>query len=305
MSADAAVVARHVTKRFGATAAVDGLDLIVTRGTVLGLVGRNGAGKTTTLSMLASLLRPTSGELKILGRDPARDPRGIRARLGYLPDVTGGVPGVTVTEDLAFHAAARGVPVDQVRRRTDALLHALELENRRESELTDLSRGLAQRVGLARALVADPELLILDEPASGLDPDARIVLRRMIVALRRRGTTIVVSSHVLSDLERVCDEVAIIDAGRLMASGPPRNLVADLGRRPRRMVARLATGAERTFTVADDAAAARLLRRLVSEESRPVVSFRPVEDDLESLFVALTQGDGTVDDEAAEDARDG
>lgn len=305
MSADAAVVARHVTKRFGATAAVDGLDLIVTRGTVLGLVGRNGAGKTTTLSMLASLLRPTSGELKILGRDPARDPRGIRARLGYLPDVTGGVPGVTVTEDLAFHAAARGVPVDQVRRRTDALLHALELENRRESELTDLSRGLAQRVGLARALVADPELLILDEPASGLDPDARIVLRRMIVALRRRGTTIVVSSHVLSDLERVCDEVAIIDAGRLMASGPPRNLVADLGRRPRRMVARLATGAERTFTVADDAAAARLLRRLVSEESRPVVSFRPVEDDLESLFVALTQGDGTVDDDAAEDVRDG
>lgn len=305
MSADAAVVARHVTKRFGATAAVDGLDLIVTRGTVLGLVGRNGAGKTTTLSMLASLLRPTSGELKILGRDPARDPRGIRARLGYLPDVTGGVPGVTVTEDLAFHAAARGVPVDQVRRRTDALLHALELENRRESELTDLSRGLAQRVGLARALVADPELLILDEPASGLDPDARIVLRRTIVALRRRGTTIVVSSHVLSDLERVCDEVAIIDAGRLMASGPPRNLVADLGRRPRRMVARLATGAERTFTVADDAAAARLLRRLVSEESRPVVSFRPVEDDLESLFVALTQGDGTVDDEAAEDVRDG
>ncbi len=305
MSADAAVVARHVTKRFGATAAVDGLDLIVTRGTVLGLVGRNGAGKTTTLSMLASLLRPTSGELKILGRDPARDPRGIRARLGYLPDVTGGVPGVTVTEDLAFHAAARGVPVDQVRRRTDALLHALELENRRESQLTDLSRGLAQRVGLARALVADPELLILDEPASGLDPDARIVLRRMIVALRRRGTTIVVSSHVLSDLERVCDEVAIIDAGRLMASGPPRNLVADLGRRPRRMVARLATGAERTFTVADDAAAARLLRRLVSEESRPVVSFRPVEDDLESLFVALTQGDGTVDDEADEAARDG
>jgi ABC-2 type transport system ATP-binding protein len=282
------VSVRGLTKRYGSLFAVRDLDLDVPRGATYGLIGPNGAGKTTTMAVLASLLLPTAGVVRVAGLDPASDPAGVRAKVGYMPDVLGVYDSTTVEEYLQFFAGAYRVPRRQWPGLLGGLLELVDLTTKRDAEVNSLSRGMKQRLSLARALVHDPDLLILDEPASGLDPRARIDLRTLLVTLREMGKTVLISSHILPELQEVCTDVAIIEAGRLLAAGPPRDILDRLGG-GRSIVVTLASGEERRFTVADDTEQAQLLRNLVAE-GLDILEFRHDGGDLEDLFMAITKG---------------
>ena len=286
--AEPVVSCRGLTKRYGPLFAVRDLDLDVPKGATYGLIGPNGAGKTTTMSVIASLLRPTAGSVRVAGSDPARDPRTVRRRLGYMPDVLGVYDSTTVAEYLEFFAGAYRVPRKQWPALLDGLLELVDLTGKRDAQVNSLSRGMKQRLSLARALVHDPDVLVLDEPASGLDPRARVDLRTLLLTLRDMGKTVLISSHILPELQEVCTDVAIMEGGRLLAAGPPRDILERLGG-ARRVVARLVGGEERTYTVADDVEQARVLRDLL-DEGVEVLEFRQDGGDLEDLFLAITKG---------------
>jgi ABC-2 type transport system ATP-binding protein len=286
---DAAVSIRGLTKRYGDVRAVDQIDLEVPRGSLFALIGPNGAGKTTTFSVLATLLKPTSGTVDVMGEDPTRRPRQVRRRMGYMPDLLGVYDNVRVQEYLEFFAATYRIPRRQWPGLIDGLLELVELTTKRTAMVNSLSRGMKQRLSLARALVHDPELLILDEPASGLDPRARVELRELLLELRAMGKTILISSHILAELEELCTEVAIMEAGRVLTSGPPPDILNGL-EGARRIRVTFAGGATEDFTVADEAEQRALLQRLVSSEDRAVVEFSRVGGGLEDLFLSITQG---------------
>jgi ABC-2 type transport system ATP-binding protein len=294
-----AIWTRDLTKRYGDVVAVDQLSLDVAPGTVFGLIGPNGAGKTTTFAMLASLLKPTSGDLRVLGIDPRKDPYALRPRLGYVPDVLGLYDSTRVEEYLRFFASAYDLPRKAWKGEIDRVLELADLADRRRSMVNALSRGMKQRLSLGRALLHDPDLLILDEPASGLDPRARVELRQLLERLRSQGKTIVISSHILAELEDLCDEVAILQRGRLLADGPPREILAKLGG-SRAIRVRLEGGATRTITVNSEEHQRDLLRRLV-EAGLPVVEFVHADAGLEALFLRLT---ADPDDEVEEEPND-
>ncbi|MGI9596336.1 MAG: ABC transporter ATP-binding protein, partial [Acidimicrobiales bacterium] len=198
---DASIAATGLTKRYGPLHAVNDIDFYVPRGSVYGLIGPNGAGKSTLMSMAASLLLPSAGSIRVEGHDPITEPTDVRRKIGYMPDGLGVYEGMNVSEYIEFFAAAYRIPHDEWGRLTDSLLELVELEVKRTAAVNSLSRGMKQRLSLARALVHDPSLLILDEPASGLDPRARIELRHLIENLHRMGKTILVSSHILTELQ--------------------------------------------------------------------------------------------------------
>jgi ABC-2 type transport system ATP-binding protein len=283
-----AVEVRGMTKRYGDLFAVRDLDLTVAPGTVFGLIGPNGAGKSTTFLVLASLLLPTDGWARIGGVDPADDPAGVRARVGYMPDVMGVYDGLRVDEYLRFFAAAYRVPKGTWPGLVDSLLELVDLTGKRGAMVNSLSRGMKQRLSLARALVHDPEVLVLDEPASGLDPRARVELRGLLAELAAMGKTIVISSHILAELGEMCDEVGIMEAGRLLAVGTPRSIGDQVGA-GRRVRVRLAGGTVQEHTVADEDDQQRLLARLVAE-GLPVVEFTETSSGLEELFLRVTKG---------------
>ena len=283
-----AVRTRGLTKRFGDLFAVDHLDLDVPRGSVFGLIGPNGAGKTTTFSILASLLAPTDGEVEVGGIDPGSDPRGVRRIVGYMPDVMGVYDGLRVNEYLEFFAAAYQVPHVRWPGLVDGLLELVDLSDKRDAMVDSLSRGMKQRLSLARALVHDPEILILDEPASGLDPRARIDLRGLLGELAALGKTVIISSHILAELEEMCSHVAILDGGRVLAQGAPRDIGAGLAGH-RTVLIRLAGGEIRRHQVTDEAEQAALVRRLVVDEGLAVVEVTGDDGGLEDLFLRVTR----------------
>ena len=284
-----AVRAQQLTKRYGNLLAVNQLDLTVPRGSIFGLIGPNGAGKSTTFAMMASLLLPTSGRIVVMGADPSRKPRTVRRRMGYMPDTLGVYDNLRVDEYLQFFAASYGIAPTEWTDLVDGLLELVDLSVKRSAMVNSLSRGMKQRLSLARALVHDPELLILDEPASGLDPRARVELRELLKTLNGMGKTIIISSHILSELEEMCTDVAIMEAGKLLAAGPPREILDRLGG-SRAVRVRFASGISESFTVADDAEQSALLRRLVVDEGRDVVEFVEESGGLEQLFMSLTEG---------------
>ena len=197
--------------------AVDGLDLEVRPGEIFGLLGPNGSGKSTTIKMLLGLLRPTGGLLRVLGAPPG-DPRA-RARLGYLPEVTRLHPFLTPRETLDYYGALAGLPSAECRRRAGELLAMLDLEAAANRPVGEFSKGMARRVGLAQTLVNRPELVILDEPTSGLDPIGCRAVKDLLLALAKTGVTILTTSHLLADVEDICDRVAIVHAGKVRACG--------------------------------------------------------------------------------------
>ena len=278
-----------VSKRFGRLDAVHDVDLEVPRGTVFGLIGPNGAGKTTTLAMMATLLQPTNGAIKVLGHDTSRAPREVRRAMGFMPDQLGVYDDMTVVEYLEFFAASYRVARGDRRPLIDGLLELVELRVKRDTTVQSLSRGMKQRLSLARVLIHDPELLLLDEPASGLDPRARVELRDLIAQLNGMGKTIVVSSHILAELEQVCTDIAVLEAGRVLASGTPSEILDRLGG-ARAIRVRFADGHEEEHTVGDEAEQEALLRRFVTDDERPVLEFRRVGSGLEDLFMSLTEG---------------
>ena len=214
-----ALEARGLYKRFGSTVAVEDFTLSVPRGAIFGLIGPNGAGKTTSMRMLATLLEPDGGDAWIGGASIQNDQQGVRRQLGYMPDFFGVYPELKVMEYLDFYAACHGVPSDRRPPVVNDLLGLVDLTHKRESYVSGLSRGMQQRLGLARALVHDPAVLLLDEPASGLDPRARLELREVVRELGRMGKAVLVSSHILAELADLCTHIAIVDRGRVLASG--------------------------------------------------------------------------------------
>ena len=213
------VETRGLVKRYGDQLAVGGVDLVVGPGEIYGLVGPNGAGKTTTMKILATLLAPTAGEALVTGISVMDDPLEVRRRIGYMPDFYGVYDDLRVWEYLDFFGRCYGVPANQRGPMIGELLDIVGLTDKRESYVESLSRGMRQRLCLAHTLVHDPALLILDEPASGLDPRARVEMRDILRELRAMGKTILVSSHILPELGEMCTGVAIIDRGQLLRAG--------------------------------------------------------------------------------------
>lgn len=207
----------NLCKRYGRFEAVKNLNLDVRDGTVFGFVGENGAGKTTTLSILATLLRPTSGRAYVGGEEVTGNPSAVRRQVGYMPDSFGVYDDLTVREYLAFYGTAYRVSESLIESRTRELLHRVNLEDKVDAYVNTLSRGMQQRLGLARSLIHDPPVLILDEPASGLDPRSRIEMKDLIKGLRDQGKTVLISSHILPELAEMCDEIGVIQNGSLVA----------------------------------------------------------------------------------------
>ena len=207
------------------TQAVKKLDLAISRGELFGLLGPNGSGKSTTIKLLLGLLHPTSGEARVFGGSP-RDVR-LKARMGYLPEESYFYPHLSAEETLAFYGRIFSLPRSEIRRRTDHLLQLVGLEAARKRRLGEYSKGMLRRIGLAQALINDPDLLILDEPTAGLDPIGTREVKDLLLDLKNRGKTVLLSSHLLLDVEDVCDRVAILHEGRLEALGAVSALLAD------------------------------------------------------------------------------
>jgi ABC-2 type transport system ATP-binding protein len=216
----AAVQTIGLTRVYGAMTALSNLDLTVNRGDLFGFIGSNGAGKTTTLRILATFLAPSAGTARILGHDVITDGDAVRRVIGYMPDFFGVYKDMEVTEYLDFFGACYRIPSNQREKTVNDVLELVGLSEKKGSLIGALSRGMQQRLGLARVLIHDPQLLLLDEPASGLDPRARIEMMEILRELRRLGKTIIISSHILSELETICNRVCIIEKGKLIYSGP-------------------------------------------------------------------------------------
>ena len=209
-------------RSYGSMQALTGLNLTVNRGDLFGFIGSNGAGKTTTLRILATFLTPSSGNAEVLGHDVVRNADRVRHLIGYMPDFFGVYKDMEVTEYLDFFGACYKIPSAQREKTVADVLELVGLTEKSGALIGALSRGMQQRLGLARVLIHDPQLLLLDEPASGLDPRARIEMMAILQELQRLGKTIIISSHILSELQTLCNRCAIIEKGRLIYSGPIR-----------------------------------------------------------------------------------
>ncbi len=210
---------KNLVKRYGKFAAVNDLSVEVPTGSIYGFVGPNGAGKTTTMRMLTTLTRPTEGKAWVAGHSVTEEPRAVRRAIGYMPDEFGVYDDMRVWEYLDFFAACYDIPENERKRLIEDLLELVDLSHRREDMVDKLSRGMKQRLSLARTLAHDPAVLILDEPASGLDPRARVEIRELLVELAKMGKTIFFSSHILADVAEICTHIGIVEAGQMVMQG--------------------------------------------------------------------------------------
>lgn len=302
----------NLTKRYGSFTALNHLNLSIDKGTVFGFVGPNGAGKTTTFSILATLLSPTEGTAVVNGFDVTTEPAQVRRHIGYMPDFFGVYDQFKVHEYLDFYGASYGVPVRERKALIPQMLELVNLTDKHDTYVDLLSRGMKQRLCLARSLIHDPEVLILDEPASGLDPRARVEMRDILKELKNMEKTILISSHILPELAEMCDELGVIENGSLVASGNVAEIQGrlqadkvlivtvngqakdavpffedepfvqhiELDDRNERML-RIAYGGNEKDQV-------ELLKRAV--EVLPVLNFTQKESNLEDVFMEITKG---------------
>jgi lipooligosaccharide transport system ATP-binding protein len=217
--------ARGLVKRFAEFTAVDGIDVDVERGEAFGFLGPNGAGKSSTMRMIGCVSPPTDGTLSILGLDPRRDGPRIRARLGVCPQLDNLDLELTVRENLTTYARFFGIPRKVARRRADELLEFVQLAERADSKVEPLSGGMKRRLTIARALVNEPEIVLLDEPTTGLDPQARHLVWERLFRLKQQGVTLVLTTHYMDEAEQLCDRLVVMDAGKIVAEGSPRALI--------------------------------------------------------------------------------
>ena len=224
--ADAPLIEAHdLTKRYGEFVAVDGIDFSVERGETFGFLGPNGAGKSSTMRMIGAVSPPSGGTLRVLGGDPERDGPEIRSRLGVVPQDDNLDLELDVGENLHVYGRFFGLPRDEIRRRTDELLEFVHLADRRESRVDSLSGGMKRRLTIARALINEPELMLLDEPTTGLDPQARHALWDRLYRLKQRGVTLVLTTHYMDEAEQLCDRLVVMDRAKIVAEGSPRELI--------------------------------------------------------------------------------
>lgn len=222
---DALIEARGLRKTFGDFTAVDGIDFEVAPGEAFGFLGPNGAGKSSTMRMIGCVSPPSGGTLRILGMDPARDGARIRARLGVVPQLDSLDGELTVRDNIYVYARYFGISRPDCRRLSDELLEFANLTERADSLVEPLSGGMKRRLTIARALVNDPEVLLLDEPTTGLDPQARHLLWDRLFRLKRSGVTLVLTTHYMDEAEQLCDRLVVMDGGRIVAEGSPRSLI--------------------------------------------------------------------------------
>jgi lipooligosaccharide transport system ATP-binding protein len=219
------IYARGLVKKFGDFTAVDGIDLDVAPGEAFGFLGPNGAGKSSTMRMIGCVSTPTSGELRILGMDPVREGTKIRARLGVCPQLDNLDPDLTVFENLTTYARYFGIRRAEGRRRAAELLDFVQLTEKANSKVDPLSGGMKRRLTIARAMINDPELVLLDEPTTGLDPQARHLVWERLFRLKQRGKTLVLTTHYMDEAEQLCDRLVVMDGGKIVAQGSPRDLI--------------------------------------------------------------------------------
>jgi ABC-2 type transport system ATP-binding protein len=285
---DPVVVTDDLTKRYGRLVALDGLSISVQRGRILGFIGPNGAGKTTTIKILVGLARPTRGSARVAGADCLRDARKIKRLVGYMPDTFGSYDNMRVREYLDFFGAAFRIPRSKRTRRIGEVLEIAGATDLQDRYVESLSFGMKQRIGIARTLLHDPQVLFLDEPASGLDPLARIEMRGTLLRLAESGKTLIVTSHVLPELSRICDQVAILVRGKLRAFGTLEEITRQVSRQ-RTIEVQLAAADQLENTIAE-------VRRHVGDDAEPAGSaaeavvrfqFRGTEEELGTLLTRL------------------
>jgi len=304
------LVLTNLRKTYGPLVAVEGTNLTLNAGDIFGFIGPNGAGKTTTIKMIATLIQPTSGTVTIDGVDVTQHPREVRPLLGYMPDFFGLYDDIKVWEYLDFFAATYRPPKNERPRIIDSVLELTDLTEKKDAYVQSLSRGMQQRLCLAKCLVHDPKVLLLDEPASGLDPRARVEIKSLILELGRMGKTIIVSSHILPELSDFCNKIGIMERGKLLVSGDVDGIVRQL--QPARQMRIKTIGAAQALRPAleaiphvlgatyegdtarveftgdlDDQVA--LLRALVGG-NYPVLSLTETGMDLEDVFMRVTTG---------------
>lgn len=317
-----AIETHALSRQYGKLTAVNDLNLAIPQSSLFGLIGPNGAGKTTTLRMLAGLLEPTTGEIFINGFPINQNLADLRRQIGFMPDFFGVYDDLVVWEYLDFFARCYDLPSNRRRQVIGELLDLVDLVEKRDTFVHTLSRGMRQRLCLAHALVHDPQVLLLDEPASGLDPRARVEMRELLRELGAMGKTVVLSSHILSELAELCDSIGIIERGQLVASGRLENIRAQL-QEGRKISLRVLSGKEHAEAIlniqhgvnqiafppnnngisaiapgtvieigftGDEEAVARLLENLIKSQVR-VASFSEIHTGLEEVFLRLTKGE--------------
>jgi len=298
------------TKRYGDLVAVDQLNLKIEPGEMFGFIGPNGAGKSTTIRFLATLLKPTAGEGIVNGKSVTREPLEVRRSIGYMPDSFGVYDGMKVWEFLDFFALAYQISRPRRKKVIGDVLDLLDLTGKRNDYVNGLSRGMKQRLCLAKTLVHDPPVLVLDEPASGLDPRARVEVKALLKELRRMGKTILISSHILTELADCCTSIGIVERGKLLMQGPIDDVYCRI-RRNRVVVIKFLENMEAGVSIvrklpetrdvqiednrvtvelaADEHQVAALMERLIAEGVR-MHSFAEKEPTLEDVFMLVTKG---------------
>ena len=301
----------NLTKCYGDLQALVDLNLNIRKGDIFGFIGPNGAGKTTTMRILATLLEPTRGEAIIDGKNVKTQGKDVRRTVGYMPDFMGVYDDLKVFEYLEFFAAAFDIPAKQRKSIVEGVLELTDLGGKKSAAVDSLSRGMQQRLGLARVLIHDPKVLILDEPASGLDPRARIEIRELLRELKTMGKTIMISSHILSELEEICDYMGIIEHGRLVFNGTLDDIWQKLGTHSRVRVTVMPEHKEKAIELlntlpeveavkeqkthllvnfTDGHIAANVVAKTLVHGNVDIVSIEPERLKLDDAFLQLTKG---------------
>lgn len=301
---------KRLTKHYGNLAALIDLDLVIEAGDIFGFIGPNGAGKTTTMRILVTLLEPSRGQAFIDGLDITKKGKAVRRIVGYMPDFMGIYDDLKVFEYLEFFAAAFSIEHKKRKSIVEGVLELTDLQSKKSFTVDSLSRGMQQRLGLARVLIHDPKVLVLDEPASGLDPRARIEIRELLRELKRMGKTIMISSHILSELEEICDHIGIIEHGRLVFSGTMEEIrqrmgvqskvrvrVANNQQRAIELLSALpvvedvqSTGGYIAVTLRKDQKTDGIIARALVNGDIDIVSLEPQQVKLDEAFLQLTKG---------------
>lgn len=314
-STEMIIETKDLVKRYGKLTAVNHLSLEVPRGAIYGFVGPNGAGKTSTMRILTTLMLPSSGQAFVAGHEVTKDPRAVRRVIGYMPDFFGVYDDMKVWEYLDFFAACYDIPESERPGMINDLLELVDLSHRRDDMVDKLSRGMKQRLCLARTLAHDPQVLILDEPASGLDPRARVEIRELLVELARMGKTIFFSSHILADVAEICTHIGIVEAGQMVMQGgmeevkrqlnPHREAIVTLLDRVEdaKQVLGNIPGVIKIDDLPDEQGKKRIqvdfngddtvmsaMMQALAAKSIPMINFSEQSQDLEAVFMKVTKG---------------
>ena len=301
----------ELNKKYGKFTALDSLSMNITENSIFGFVGPNGAGKTTTMKIMAGLLKADSGGIYINGEDILKNPKSIRDRIGYMPDFFGVYDDLKVSEYMDFYAGTYYIPYAERGTLIDNLLEVVDLTDKKDTYVDSLSRGMKQRLCLARSLIHDPDLIILDEPASGLDPRARVEMKEILKELREMGKTIIVSSHILPELAEMCSEIGIIDHGKLVTQGTVNEIMNRINKK-RLVKVKLSNGKENLIRLLKEQSTVKeitentdnvefafegtndnltsILRNIIMN-GIPIYSFAENEGNLEEIFMTVTGGE--------------